>query len=775
VTAARFMGQRVLRREDPRLLAGRGTFVDDVHAAGLLHAAFVRSHVARGRIAGLDVEEARAVDGVVAVLTSSELHPFAHPAHGPIQPLMPFTRVLAERDVRFVGEPIAVVVARDRYLAEDACDLVVLDVDHDRAIVDPEDALRDPTRRVHDELDTNVASSRSIGDSDRLDAVFSEAAHVVTETFRQQRHVCAPMEPHGILANWDPISGELVVWISTQMPHHVRLMAARLLGIGENNVRVIMRDVGGGFGQKTGVRREEVAILLATRALGRPVKWIEDRRENLMAAAHARGERMTVSFALDASARIMAARADHLEDSGAFPLTTGTGSSASNAGNSFPGPYRTPVIGYTNHAVYTNTSGRGPYRGPWMMETLAREQLVDIAARQLGIDPLELRRRNVVRPEDLPFTTGTGQVYDLAPSTCLEQAAQLIGYDQFRASQQSERAAGRFPGIGTGLYVEPSALAGSVSATETATVRVEPSGKVIVIMGSASHGHSLETTMIQVVADELGCDIDDVTLLQGDTAVAPFGFGTGGSRSAVLGGGAAAGAAAIIRERVVEIAAHAMEAAPADIEIGDGRVFVTGTPARSMTLEQVAQLAYGAPHQLPVSVPPGLEATYRYLSPTAVTWSLACHMCTCDVDAETGKVRLLRYVVSEDCGNMINPMVVEGQIAGGVMQGIGGALYEQFVYDGDGNPLSTTFMDYLLPTAAEAPVIEYGHVETPSDKPGGFRGMGEGGAIGSAPAVLNAIADALAPLCVTRIPQPASPSALLEAIAESVSWRSPTA
>jgi aerobic carbon-monoxide dehydrogenase large subunit len=766
VTAARFMGQRVLRREDPRLVAGRGAFVDDVLVAGVLHASFVRSYVARGRIVGLEVAEARDLDGVVAVFTAAELDELARPTFGPIQPRMPFTRVLAEGDVRFVGEPIAVVVARDRYVGEDACDLVAVDIEPGPAIIDAEAALRDQSERVHHELDTNVASSTSLGDTERLDAAFAGAAHVVTETYRQQRQVAAPMETHGILAHWDPMRGELVIWMSTQMPHHVRLMASRLLGIGENNVRVIMRDVGGGFGQKTGVRRDEMAIMLATRALGRPVKWIEDRRENLLAASHARAERMTASLALDDDARILAARADHLEDSGAFPLTTGTGSSASNAGNSFPGPYRTPLVGYTNHAVYTNTSGRGPYRGPWMMETLAREQLVDLAARHVGIDPLDLRRRNVIRPDDLPFTTATGQVYDLAPAACLEQAAEIIGYDRFRAEQAADRARGRYTGIGIGLYVEPSALAGSVSATETATVRVEPSGKVTVIMGSASHGHSLETTMVQVVADRLGCDVDDVTLVQGDTAVSPFGFGTGGSRSAVLGGGAADGAAAIIRERIVEIAAHVMEAAVDDMDVDDGRVFVRGTPARAMTLEDVAQIAYAAPQNLPDSVPPGLEATYRYRSPTAVTWSLACHMCTCAVDVETGEVGLLRYVVSEDCGRMINPMVVEGQIAGGAVQGIGGALYEAFVYDDDANPLSTTFMDYLLPTACEAPVIEFGHVETPSDKPGGFRGMGEGGAIGSTPAVLNAIADALSPLGVARVPQPASPSALLEAIAQ---------
>jgi carbon-monoxide dehydrogenase large subunit len=765
MTAARFMGQRVLRREDRRLLSGRGMYVDDVDAPGLLHAAFVRSHMARGRLVDLDLDEARALPGVVAVFTSSDFAELAHPAYAPIQPVMPFSRVLARDDVRFVGDPIAVVVAKNRYIAEDACDLVVVDVEPEAAIVDAEQALHEPSQRVHAELESNVGSSRSLGDDDVLDAVFADAAHVTTETFRQQRHLAVPMEPHGILAHWDPMRGELVVWISTQMPHHVRLIAARLLGIGENNVRVIMRDVGGGFGQKTGVRRDEMAILLATRALGRPVKWIEDRRENLMAAAHARAERMTVSFAFDSSGGMLAARADHLEDSGAFPLSTGTGSSATNAGNSFPGPYRTPLVGYTNHAVFTNTGGRGPYRGPWLMESLAREQLVDMAARELGIDPLELRRRNVVRPQDLPFTTATGQVYDLAPSACLDQAAALIGYDEFRASQAADRSAGRYTGIGIGLYVEPSALAGSVSATETATVRIEPSGKITLIMGSASHGHSLETTMLQVVADRLGCDIDDITLLQGDTAISPFGFGTGGSRSAVLGGGAAAGAAAVIRDRVIEIAAHVMEASPDDLDLEEGRVFVRGTPARSMTLEQVALIAYGAPLQLPESVPPGLEATYRYLCPTTVTWSLACHMCTCEVDVQTGKVTLLRYVVSEDCGSMINPMVVEGQIAGGVVQGIGGALYENFIYDSDGNPLSTTFMDYLLPTAAEAPVIEYGHVETPSDKPGGFRGMGEGGAIGSAPAVLNAVVDALAPLGVKQVPQPASPSAILEALA----------
>ncbi|HEV2310722.1 MAG TPA: molybdopterin cofactor-binding domain-containing protein, partial [Acidimicrobiia bacterium] len=432
----------------------------------------------------------------------------------------------------------------------------------------------------------------------------------------------------------------------------------------------------------------------------------------------------------------------------------------------FPGPYRIPKLGFRTTAVWTNTCGRGAYRGPWMMETVAREEILDLAARAVGVDPLELRRRNCVRTDELPYTTAGGMTLDhVTPFETLEQAAELIDYDGARAAQASG-GDGRLLGVGLGLYVEPTSMGSGSLGVETATVRVQPSGTVTVHLGTGSHGQSVETTMAQVVAEHLGVEFDDVVVVQGDTGTAPFGAGTGGSRTAVVAGGAARDAALAVREKATQIAAHLLEAAPEDVEVEAGRVTVRGTPTRGVGLADVARVALNAPQQLPPDVGPGLEATAHYQAPP-ITWSNACHACTVAVDPSTGTVEVLRYVVSEDCGRMINPMVVEGQIAGGVAQGIGGVLYEHFVYDEDGNPLTTTFLDYLVPTSTEVPTIEYGHVETPSPTPGGHKGMGEGGAIGSPPCVFNAVADALAQRGVRLTEQPLTPSRLLDALADA--------
>jgi carbon-monoxide dehydrogenase large subunit len=682
---------------------------------------------------------------------------FADGAQGPSAPIKP----LAADDVRFVGDPIVLVIAESRYVAEDACDLIEVDYEILDPIVDFEQAATS-TDQVHPELSSNIGSTMSTPPDDGLDAAFAGAAHVVRETFHQHRHTNVPMETRGIVATFDRFTEELRVWMSSQNPHEVRMCCARFLGIPENKVRVTQSDVGGGFGQKYFMPRDEMVVVMAAHLLGRPIKWIEDRRENLVASNHARTDKADVAMAVDADGRFLAASIDHLEDSGAYPMG-GTGGTGVFVAILFTGPYKVPKLGWSTTSVWTNTCGRGAYRGPWMFETVAREQLVDVVARQIGVDPLELRRRNVLRRDDLPFASPGGMVFDnVSPAETLDQAAELIGYEAFREEQRSARAQGRHLGIGLGLYIEPQTGMGPLGV-EAAGLRVEPSGTVNVFLGSGSHGQSLETTMAQVVAEHLGVHVDSVVVHQGDTDVAPFGGGTGGSRSGPFLSAAARQAALLVRDKAIQIASHMLEAAPEDLDIDDGVIAVAGTPTRSVTLADVAKTAYIGSDALPPGVEPGLEVMTRYKAPM-VTFSNACHACTVEVDIGTGHVTILRYVVSEDCGAMINPMVVEGQIAGGVAQGIGGVLFEHAIYDESGNPLATTFMDYLLPTAADVPTIEYGHIETPGITPGSHKGMGEGGAIGAPPAVFNAIADALAPLGVRLTRQPLTPSAIVDAI-----------
>jgi carbon-monoxide dehydrogenase large subunit len=772
--AGRYIGASVLRREDPRLLAGRGTFVDDVTLPGLLHVAFFRSEIARGRILRLDVSGALEVPGVHAVVTADDLNTVAGPMgptlfpkeapHAPVRPL-------ADGDVRFVGDPIAMVIAESRAIAEDGCDAIDIEYEALAAVIDYETAADDLENIVHPELGSNVAAEIPAQPDPELDEILASAPHVLTRTFSQHRYLCVPMETRGVVVRWDPHHGALRVWISHQNPHDVRAVLARALGIAETRVRVVQEDVGGGFGLKAFLGREEICVALAARHVGHPLKWIEDRRENLVAGGTSRNERCTVTMAFDDEGHILGADVDHLDDAGAFPIG-GTMSAAGGVLMMFSGPYRMPKVRFHSRTVWTNVVGRVPYRGPWMMETLAREQMMDIAAEELGIDPLELRRRNVLRSEDFPYHTPSGIVLDdITPAETLDQAAAVLDYDAFRVAQQEARRNGRYLGVGFSLYVERGGLAYGVMGSEVATVRVEPDGTVHVLMGCGNHGQSLETTMIQVVAEHLGVDIDDVVLVQGDTAAAPFGAGTGGSRSAVVGGTVARLAAQAVRTKVLQVAGHILEVSPEDLEIERGRISVRGTPSVSTTIRDVAQLSYTQRLLLPPDISPGLEATERFTGPE-YTWSNACHVCVCEVDISTGQTRVDRFIVSEDCGIMINPMVVDGQIAGGAVQGIGGVLYENMAYDELGNPLTSTFLDYLVPTAAEVPMMECEHIETPSPLPGGHKGMGEGGAIGAPAAVMNAVGDALAPFGVRPTHQPIGPSELV-ALLDGVTLSAP--
>lgn len=768
VTAGRFIGQSIKRLEDPRLLTGHGRYVDDVTVPGMLHAAFVRSPVARGRLRQVSVAAAAALDGVVAVLTAADLAADYRPTWSSItgraaqsaQPLRP----LADQDVRFAGDPVAIVIAGSRHVAEDGVDLVEADIEPLPPVLDMTTAGADLVNLVHPELGSNVAGAMAAGPDRELDQVFASAPHVITETIRQHRYVAVPMEGRGLVAWWEPHVPQLTIWSATQAPHELRSWCARMLGLPEHRVRVLMGDVGGGFGQKMFTTREEMAVVIASYQLGRPVKWIEDRNENLLAAGHARQEQATASMAVDDDGHILAARIAHLADIGSYSIP-GPGSLGAGPGVKalFPGPYKIPRLSFASQTLYTNTCGRTPYRGPWMFETVLREQMVDLVARALEKDPLQVRRLNVVRQADLPYRSATGLLYErISPAETLEQAAALIGYEDFRREQAAAREAGRYLGIGLGLYVEPSQTSGSM-ASEGAILRIDPTGAVTLIMGTASHGQSTETTMAQIVAEHLGCLIEDIIFLQGDTAVTPWGPGTGGSRTAVIAAGAAQEAAVRMRAKVLQVAGHLLEAAPHDLEISGGVISVKGVPSVSVSLAGVAEAAYLSPAALEPGTEPGLMTQARSLAPP-LTLSNACHACTVEVDVRTGRVRVLRYVVSEDCGRMINPMVVHGQVAGGVVQGLGGVLYEHMIYDSDGNPLTTTFLDYLLPTAAEVPQIEYGHLETPADTPGGFKGMGEGGAIGAPAAVVNAIADALACLGVRITDQPLGPDQIVAAL-----------
>ncbi|MEO3787358.1 xanthine dehydrogenase family protein molybdopterin-binding subunit [Actinocorallia sp. B10E7] len=753
---ARYAGTRVPRVEDPRLLTGHGTYVDDVVRPGMLHAHFVRSPLARARIEGIDVTEALAVEGVHAVFTAEDLNPGVREQwytlvgrDVPDTPRPP----LAEGEVRFVGDPVALVVAADRYIAEDAAELVVVDYEPLPPVVDYATA-REAAELVHAEYPRNVAGEMAGLPVEELAPVFDEAAFTVRETIHQQAYAAVPIETRGLVAEWSASTGEMTIWAATQSPHEVRLFCARLLGLDEHRVRVVMRDTGGGFGQKVMPQREDMCVMLASRKVRGPLKWIEDRRENLLSAGQARHEHADARMAFDADGSILAAAIDYVQDVGAYPIPWPV-QTLPVVGLLFPGPYRVPQGTFATTAVFSNTVGRTAYRGPWQFESVAREVLLDIAARDMGMDPVELRRRNLLRRDELPLVNPCGMPYsDITPLETFEQALEMLDYGAFRREQERARAEGRFLGVGTCTYVEPTTGVMPLYATEGATIRIEPSGKVNVYVAGGSSGNSIETTVVQLTADALGVNIEDVNTIQGDTAITPFGGGTGGSRSGSMTAGAIAETASVLRERITAIAAHRLGVSAEDVELADGQARVPDKPEAVLSLAEVAATAYFQPENLPPGVQPGLEASGRYRARAPMIWANATHLCTCEVDVTTGEVKLLRHIVSEDCGPMINPSVVEGQIAGGTVQGIGGVLYEHLAYDEEGNPIATTFMDYLLPTSTEVPVIEYGHVETPGPGPGGYKGVGEGGAIGAPPAVVNAVADALAPFGakITRLP-----------------------
>ncbi len=768
--AARYVGQHVVRKEDPRMLTGQGRYVDDNVVPGMLHAAFVRSPHAKARIVRIDFAAARALPGVHGIYTGADIAAMVKPArslHWPPNVPYPVTMPLAHTDVRYVGDPVVMIVADDRYIAEDAAELVEVEYDPQDALVDYLKASAGP--KVHPDLDSNLLWEMASPADPELDAIFASAAHVVEKTITQQRYINSPMETRGIIASHSAAENLTTIWSASQGVHQTAYYLANALACDIADLRVIAGDVGAGFGGKVHPGRDEIAVVIASRHMRRPIKYIEDRMEHLIASAQAREESALVKLAFDAKGILLAAKFDYQHDSGAYPWLPSVGPLAVNA---FPGPYRLPKFGWRVRAWYTNTVGLGAYRGPWMFETVAREQVIDIAAKQMGIDSLELRRRNVIHTADQPYKTASGQVYDrVSPDQTLEKVVDMIDVPAFRKMQEAARKEGRYLGLGMSVYMEPTVNAiGGIRSTFQAETRMDASGRITVSSHIGNPGNSMETTLAQIAADELGVDIKDVRVVYGDTGNTQFGPGAGGSKQAVGAGGAVTVAAQALRKKILAIGAKMLEAAPEDLTIENGKVFVKGIPQVELTLKKIAESAYYLPKTLPEGMEPGLATSHRMTLPVT-HWANAAHACTVDVDVETGVVKILRWVASEDCGVMINPTVVEGQMSGGIVQGIGGVLLEHSLYDERGNPLAASFKDYLLPLATDVPVIEYSHVCTPSDTPGGFKGAGEGGAIIAPPTLANAIADALAPFNIDCSRMPLSPDRLLMALEASRSGK----
>ncbi len=774
----RFTGASVPRREDPRLLAGAGRFVDDIDRPGLLEAAFVRSPVAHGRLIAVEAGNARATDGVVAVLTAEDLaqccSPMGWGAAGPL--IVPAHLPLADDRVRFAGDPIAVVIATSRAAAEDGADAVEVDIDPLPPVIGA--AAMGDDAAVWDEAPNNVlwSGEEVWGDPDEA---FASAAHVISETLTQHRHTCVPLETRGGVAEYDTSTGSLHYEVSHQNPHALRVHLAAILGMPAARIRVTCDSIGGSFGLKSNPTREDVAVCATARLLGQPVRWVEDRAENLVAGGHAREEQVSVEAALDENGVVIGLRADLVMDHGAYPFLNLPLSLFANIIKVLlPGTLRVRHYQFRGSVVATNKASFVAYRGPWEIECWVRERLMDLIALRLGLDPLEVRRRNYMGDDQFPGAMLTGPTLDfMTINQTLDRAVELADYQGFRAAQAKARAEGRHLGIGLCTYLEPGpgptdygqALGFTYEqrSMQRARVKLEPDGSVTVFTSQQPHGQSHETTLSQVVADELGVGFDDVRVVCGDTDQVPFNMvGTGGSRAATLGAGAAQGAARIVRHKLLAVVAAALEANPDDLEITDGVVAVRGSPDRHKTVAEVARLSYMAPFTLGEELGDGFEASFDFETP-AGGWTQSTHVCWVELDPGTGLVTVPRYLVVEDCGEMINPAVVEGQIRGGVAQGIGSVLLEKIVYDDNGQCTTSTFMDYLLPTAAEIPRIDIEHLEGPSQGDVPWRGVGEGGAIGSPAAVCNAIEDALAPWGAKITEQYLPPSRVLQFISSA--------
>ncbi len=772
--AGALVGSSVKRVEDKRILTGNGKYVADVVVPGMAHAAFLRSPFPHARIVSVDAGAARALPGVIAVLTGEDMTAISQPL-GQLVPtpgqVAPPYAALATDKVRLVGDPVAMVVAEDRYIAEDARQLIDVDYEPLDAVATIEQALDPASARVWEEAEGNVVfrSEHTYGDAA---AAFARADRVITETFRQHRIANMPMETRGAVAEVNPASGEMIYHAATQSPHLLRMVLSGAVGQPAHLLRVVAGDVGGAFGNKGLVYKEDVALAAAAKHLGRSIKWIEDRNEHLLTGGQAREENVTVEAAVSSDGTILALRVHLVMDQGAY---AGVPFSAPLFTNiirvMLPGPYRLEGYDFDATVVASNKGTYVAYRGPWEVETWVRERMMDVIARELGIDRVEMRLKNMVGAPELPTPMITGPTLDVRMSAkrTLEEAVEKSGYAGWAEEQRRAREAGRLVGLGVATYIEAapgppdySAAIGFATGREQARVKLELDGSVTVITAQAPHGQGHETTLAQVAADQLGVPFESVRVVHGDTNVTPFSLiGTGGSRSAAMAGGAVTVAAREVRSRVLGIASALLETATEDLELADGVVSVRGAPQVALPLAQIATVGQMAPHMLPAGTESKLDCEGEWTGGEG-GWAQSTHVCWVEIDSLTGLVHIPRYMVFEDCGEIINPAIVEGQVRGGVAQGIGAVLYERSAYDDWGQFVAGTFMDYLLPTSMEIPDIEIHHVETPSDIDVNFRGVGEGGMIGAPAAITNAIEDALSGRGVRITEQHLPPSRILE-------------
>jgi carbon-monoxide dehydrogenase large subunit len=779
---AREVGQARRRKEDARLITGRTQWTDNMVLPGMLHMSVLRSPVAHARITSIDVSAAKEAPNVVAVFTGQDLkeEQGSIPCAWPVTPDMvnPGHPSIAVDQVNHVGEAVAVVVARSRAAAADALELIDIDYDLLPVVLDMEEATADGADLVHDQLSGNtsyhfVFDAGEAGTGADTQAAFDGADVVVSRRFVQQRLIPAFMEPRSVVVQ--PSGDNFTMWSATQIPHVLRVMLAMVTGVPEHKLRVIAPDVGGGFGGKLQVNPEEVLALLIARRLGKPVKWTETRSESLMTAHHGRDQIQYIDIASDREGNVKGLRVRLLADMGAYLRLITPGVPALGA-FMFPGIYKFPAYRFECDGVFTNKVPTDAYRGAGRPEaTFAIERIMDELAVELGIDPLELRRRNWIRHEEFPFTTVAGLEYDSGDyEAATQRALELIGYDELRAEQQRRRESNDPVqlGIGFSTFTEmcglaPSRVLGSLSygagGWESASIRMLPTGKVEVVTGSTPHGQGHETAWSQIVADQLGVPFEDVEVLHGDTSVSPRGMDTYGSRSLVVGGTAVVKAAEKVVAKARKVAAHLLEASEDDLEFTGGKFAVRGTPGSSIGIQEIA-LAVFAAHNYPEDVEPSIDAEATF-DPENFSFPHGTHICAMEVDTETGQVRIRKYACVDDIGQIVNPLIAEGQIHGGLAQGIAQALFEEAVYDADGNLTTGTFVDYLVPSAADLPHFDTDNtVHEATSNPLGAKGVGEAGTIASTPAVVNAALDAVRHLGVSELRMPLTPERVWRAI-----------
>ncbi len=774
-----YVGKSLKRKEDPRFIQGQGKYVANLSLPGMTYLALKRSPYAHARIKNINTAKAKALPGVVAVFTGADTAEVGMLPSGWNVPgiKVPANRVLQTDKVRHVGDRVALVVAETPYIAADALDLIEVDYEPLPAVTDARQAAQPGAPLLHDSVPDNVSYTWALGNKDEVEQAFAAADHVVELELTNQRLIATAMEPRAAVAQWSPFTEEMTLWTTSQNPNLTRVvLSAFLIGVPEHKLRVISPDVGGGFGSKIPTYPEEALVPWAARKVGRPVKWVASRSESAMSDTQGRDHVTVAKLALKQDGTILALRIATWANNGAYISLVAALIPTAFYITLLSGLYKIPAIYGEMWGTLTNTVWVDAYRGAGRPEAAyVVERLVDVAAQKLGLDPVEIRRKNFIPAADFPYQTPVALQYDSGNyQGVLDKALELSGYAQLRAAQAEARKQGRLVGIGVGACIEasgpaPSKVAGALGGVtgfwESGSIRVHATGKVTVLTGAHTHGQGHETTMAQIVADQLGVDINDIDLVHGDTAVIPNGMGTYGSRSTSVGGSALVRSAEKVRAKVMKIAAHQLEAAVEDVvyDREQGKVYVKGAPSKAKTFGELAFAAYTA-HNLPEGVEPGLEED-AYYDPANFTYPNSIHIAQVEVDADTGAVAIQRYAAVDDVGKVINPMIVDGQIQGGIAQGVGQALWEHGAYTADGQLLAANLMEYAVPHAAGFPMIATARTETPSPhNPLGVKGVGEMGTIASTPTIVNAVMDALAPLGVKHIDMPLTPEKVWRAI-----------